>query len=239
MAMDGLARVLVALAESGRAGFLAECFARRGVLPSLAFTREQAERFVDQEHFDLVVLGLSAGARGRSDAAGLVRFVAQRNDGALVVLSAREDIDARLLAAGCTAVLPADTAPDDVASLALQVFAPLAAVATRKAPLQWGPLQLDPLRRDARWKGCAVPVTKLQFRLLICLVAAQGAVVTREELQRALYGGGVVDDGDRVMAHVRRLRDKLEQNPSRPRFLLTVRGEGFRLADDDRAPVAV
>jgi DNA-binding response OmpR family regulator len=97
--------------------------------------------------------------------------------------------------------------------------------------LRHGPLELDVDRRTARWNDATLDLTKLQFRLLVALVTADGALVSRADLHRALYGTAPIDDGERVVAHVRRVRDKIEPQPSRPRFLLTVRGEGFRLAD--------
>ena len=74
-------------------------------------------------------------------------------------------------------------------------------------------------------------MTRLQFRLLAALMGAEGGVLSRAELHRAIYDVAPVDDGERVVAHVRRIRQKIERDPSEPEFLLTVRGEGFRLAD--------
>jgi DNA-binding response OmpR family regulator len=97
----------------------------------------------------------------------------------------------------------------------------------------WGPLRLDPGRRLACWQGRPVGVTSMQFRLLLALVQAGGAVVSPVELSRRVWGTEVAHDAERVVAHVRRIRRLLEPDPAHTRFLLTVRGEGFRLADQD------
>jgi DNA-binding response OmpR family regulator len=107
----------------------------------------------------------------------------------------------------------------------------------------WGPLLLDQRRRRAFWATREIPLTAQQFRLLWTLSAAQGAVVTVAELSDQVYDGTVGDDRERLMGHVRRIRRLIEADPAHPAFLLTVRGQGFRLADPDQlgqsAPAAV
>jgi DNA-binding response OmpR family regulator len=100
--------------------------------------------------------------------------------------------------------------------------------------LVWGPLLLDRRRRRAFWVAREIALTAQQFRLLWTLSAAQGAVVTVAELSDRVYDGTVGDDRERLMGHVRRIRRLIEADPGHPTFLLTVRGEGFRLADPDQ-----
>jgi hypothetical protein len=97
----------------------------------------------------------------------------------------------------------------------------------------WGELTLDRRCRRAWWHGSEARLTEQQFRLLWQLCDARGALVTSTSLSRQLYGHHVADDRLRLMAHIRRIRRLLEDDPAHPRFLLTVRGEGFRLADGD------
>lgn len=99
--------------------------------------------------------------------------------------------------------------------------------------LMWSSLRLDRRRREAFWRDRPLPVTELQFRLLWTLVQARGGVVGFAELSRALYGNRVGADRGRIQAHVLRLRRLIEDDGSRPQVLLTVWGQGFRLAIDD------
>jgi DNA-binding response OmpR family regulator len=94
----------------------------------------------------------------------------------------------------------------------------------------WGPLTLDLSRRQAWWGAEPLELTPVQFRILTALVAAAGAVVSNGELARRVWGGEGHLDRERIFAHIRRIRKKIEDDPANPRFLLTVRGEGFRLA---------
>ena len=85
------------------------------------------------------------------------------------------------------------------------------------------------------FNGNVIHVTPVQFRILAALVRAKGGVMSKEQLQGEAWPLSVPDDGERLVAHIRRIRTKLEPDPSRPRFLLTARGEGFRLADSSAA----
>jgi two-component system response regulator RegX3 len=101
----------------------------------------------------------------------------------------------------------------------------------RDSELRWDPLRLDLQSRSAYWHDRLLAVSELQFRLLWALGEARGGVVGFGELSRAVYGDRVDSDRGRIQAHVARIRRLVEQDPTRPRFLLTVRGRGFRLAD--------
>jgi len=94
-----------------------------------------------------------------------------------------------------------------------------------------GDLVMDLDRHEVAIAGRAVPLTTAEFRLLAALLEANGRVLTREQLLDALHGLGEADVLDRAIdAHIRRLRDKLEDEPERPRYVATVRGVGYRAA---------
>ena len=76
-----------------------------------------------------------------------------------------------------------------------------------------------------------MPLTPVEFKLLVTLVAADGRALTRDQLLDAVYGS---DDGDildrTIDVHVGRLREKLGDDAEQPRSILTVRGVGYRAA---------
>jgi two-component system KDP operon response regulator KdpE len=74
-----------------------------------------------------------------------------------------------------------------------------------------------------------VPLTPTETRLLARLAQAPGRVVTRRELQEALWGGGGMESGNSLNSYVAALRRKIEVDPRRPRLLLTARRSGYRL----------
>ena len=92
-----------------------------------------------------------------------------------------------------------------------------------------GPVSLDPERREVRVDGVAVDLSRKEFDLLLLLMSRSPMVVTREACLDALWWGQDLLDSRTLDAHVKRLRRKIEPDPSSPRLLITVRGVGFRL----------
>jgi two-component system response regulator MtrA len=216
--------VLVASAQPGRAGAIAHAFSRHGLVPTLGFTGPEVASVVEHHRFDLVAIdGDLPGDDGRA----LARTVATRSDAVVMLVGGRRPgLD---VASGVHAHLAPGVPAEDVAAHGA------ALVGLRPGPaassLEWGPLRLDPHRREGFWHDHRLELTPLQFRILATLVMARGGVVTREDLYRVVWRQAPIDDGERIVAHVRRIRSKIEAHPSRPTFLLTARGEGFRLAD--------
>jgi two-component system response regulator RegX3 len=132
------------------------------------------------------------------------------------------------------AIVSADLPPDEVLSRALTLLA-LRGDRGVSEVLSWGPLRLDLARREARWRGATCSLTQTQFDILVALVQAGGAVVSKIELQKAIWPNDPPDAGERLVAHIRRIRSRIEEQPSRPKFLLTSRGIGFCLAQPDES----
>jgi DNA-binding response OmpR family regulator len=95
--------------------------------------------------------------------------------------------------------------------------------------LEAGPLVLDTHARTAAVDGDDVQLTRTEYDILELLVRADGAVVAREDIIEAIRGGEWFGDPQVVDAHVARLRAKLGDTARRRRFILTVRGVGYRL----------
>jgi DNA-binding response OmpR family regulator len=89
-------------------------------------------------------------------------------------------------------------------------------------------LRIDLARRDVEVGGRPVQLTYVEFELLRTLATSPGRVYTRELLLQALWGGSEYREPRTIDVHVRHLREKLEQDPSEPEFILTVRGVGYR-----------
>jgi DNA-binding response OmpR family regulator len=91
---------------------------------------------------------------------------------------------------------------------------------------------LDLDKRRLRVSAREVALTPHEYALLEALMAAPGRTYTRDELLERLYPRGEALVIDRVVdVHVGKLRQKIEMNPSEPRYILTVRGIGYRFAD--------
>jgi two-component system, OmpR family, response regulator RegX3 len=93
-----------------------------------------------------------------------------------------------------------------------------------------GSLELDFRRHEVRVDGSTVVLTPTEFKLLSLLASDPERVFGRRELMRELWESEHVGDERNVDAHVVHLRRKVEDDPAKPRRILTVRGVGYRLA---------
>jgi DNA-binding response OmpR family regulator len=196
-----------------------------GLLPSLAFSPAELLTYLRIDDFSVLVLHLAIVGPPLRAALGRARASA-RTPVLYVGSSSRPDAAAGDLGSG--GHVADGSPPDAIAALAASLAA--RAAAPPSEVLRWGALRMDLGRREAWWAARRLDLTSMQFRLLATLVLAEGGVVPALELSRRAFGSAVAHDEERVQAHVRRIRKRIEADPSHPRFLLTVRGEGFRLA---------
>lgn len=96
--------------------------------------------------------------------------------------------------------------------------------------LEFGDLEILPEAGVVRRSGEEVHLTRTEFLLLCELAANAGKVLSREQLLERVWSYDYFGDGRLVDVHVRRLRTKIENDPSEPRHVLTVRGLGYKLA---------
>jgi DNA-binding response OmpR family regulator len=96
--------------------------------------------------------------------------------------------------------------------------------------LSFGDVEIEPDAGVVRRGGEEVHCTRTEFRLLRELADHPGKVLSREHLLERVWGYDYFGDGRLVDVHVRRLRTKVEPDPANPRFILTVRGMGYKLA---------
>jgi len=97
--------------------------------------------------------------------------------------------------------------------------------------LSHGDLFLDLQKRKVSLKDRAVPLTPHEYKLLQALMASPGRVFTRDELLDHLYPGGEMVVDRVIDVHIGKLRQKIEEDPSNPRLILTVRGIGYQFQE--------
>jgi len=101
-------------------------------------------------------------------------------------------------------------------------------------PLTSGPLSIDLYGGGAFLNGEPLNLTGAEYRLLCLLVRNEGQTVLRNTILDALWdGNGNFVDDNTLSVYIRRLREKIEENPSDPKHLLTVRGFGYRWRRED------
>jgi len=153
----------------------------------------------------------------------------------IIVLSARalEQAKVQALDAGADDYV---TKPFGVGELLARVRVALrhtARSAAGKPLLGMGKVSVDLEKHLVRREGAEVHLTALEFRLLTCLAQHLGMVVTHRQLLREVWGPSHVEQTHYLRIYMKQLRDKLEEDPVRPRYLVTETGVGYRLLSDD------
>jgi DNA-binding response OmpR family regulator len=164
------------------------------------------------------------------DGMTVARRVRESSDVPILMLSARGSVADRIqgLTEGADDYLPKPFSP---AELVVRVKAVLRRSRPRRArgPLRLADLEIDRERHQVRRDGEAIALTAAELVLLIALVEADGRVLSRDALLDALYGHDASETLDRTVdVYVGRLREKLGDDPERPRYVATVRGAGYR-----------
>jgi two-component system KDP operon response regulator KdpE len=107
-----------------------------------------------------------------------------------------------------------------------------AAIVVDEPTLAVGPIQIDQARHLVTVEGNSVHLTPIEFRLLVQLAKRAGKVMTHRQLLEAVWGAGKANQTHYLRVHMQALRRKLESDPSRPRWLATEPGIGYRLRDE-------
>ncbi len=196
-----------------------------------ATTGREALRAI-ADHPRLVVLDLMIP---ELDGIEVIRRARQFGDVPILVLSARVAVGDRILALteGADDYLPKPFSP---AELVVRVRTILRRTERGTglpddARLGIGGLELDVGRHLVTVDGEPVALSALEMRLLAALLEADGRVLSRDQLLDAIHGIGEGDVTDRAIdQYVKRLREKLGDDPGQPRFIATVRGAGYRAA---------
>ncbi|HKB82948.1 MAG TPA: two-component system response regulator KdpE [Burkholderiales bacterium] len=180
---------------------------------------------------DLVILDL-----GLPDLDGVDFIRELRTWSALpvIVLSARTDEVDKIeaLDAGADDYL---TKPFGVGELLARVRAALrrrATGANGKSVVTFGAVRVDLANRSVVRAGAQIHLTQIEFRLLSVLAGNAGKVITHRQLLREVWGPSHVEHSHYLRIYMAQLRHKLEDDPARPRHLLTETGVGYRLSGE-------
>ncbi|MDP9383029.1 MAG: response regulator transcription factor [Chloroflexota bacterium] len=97
----------------------------------------------------------------------------------------------------------------------------------RRDNLNSGPFQIDPDHMEVRRNGEPIRLTRIQFELLRYMMANQGQVLPTEMLMQNVWGYSAAADANLVKTHIFHLRQRIEDDPSHPRYVVTVPGVGY------------
>ncbi len=227
-----MTRILVVEDEESLSDPLSYLLEKEGYEVAIAATGTEGIAEFDRGGADLVLLDLMLPGLGGLD---VCRALRQRSSVPVIMLTAKDsEVDkvvglemgaddyvtkpysGRELLARIKAVLRRQSEPEDLLP----------------AVLEAGPVRMDVDRHRVTVNGSAVSLPLREFELLEMLLRNAGRVLTRGQLIDRVWGSDYVGDTKTLDVHVKRLRAKIEPDPSAPRHLVTVRGLGYKVESD-------
>lgn len=190
---------------------------------------DQAVEVVDDTPPDLVLLDLMLPKRHGLE---VLRHVRSNSEVPVILLTALGDEKDRVagLELGADDYVVKPFSPREVAARVKSVLRRSASAKDEVIEyFEFGEVRVDVARRRVERGGEEIDLTRLEFDLLAYLASNPRQVVSRDDLLKAVWDSSAEwQDPATVTVHVRRLRQKLEDDPSAPRYLVTVYGVGYR-----------
>ncbi|WP_437680608.1 winged helix-turn-helix domain-containing protein [Sorangium sp. So ce131] len=224
-----MAKVLVVEDEPAIAESIAYFLRRDGFATTVATTLASAEREIDKA--DLIILDLMLPDGSGFDLIGQVRRSAAR--AAIIVLSSRDSEADRVAAleTGADDYVTKPFSPREIVARVRAVLRRAAPTSPSTAPAAPLPLMVDEATRRAHVNGQKVDLTRVEFDLLACMLAAPGRVFTRAQLIDRVWGDGFAITDRTIDSHVKGLRKKVVEAGGDADLIETVRGVGYRVTD--------
>lgn len=203
---------------------------RAGYSVQTASDGKRAMNIFERERIDFVILDIMLP---EVDGLALTRWLRDRSDVPIIMLTARREEMDRIagLEIGADDYVVKPFSPQELVSRVRAVMRRLGreqAEAGNERSLSFENLSIDPLSRAVKVKGEEIELTAKEFDMLYLLARHPKQVFTREQLLERVWGGAQYIDPGTVTVHVRRLREKIEEDPSHPARLLTVWGVGYK-----------
>ena len=225
---EAMFRILVTEDDAGLREVLRALLEAEGYRVVLAETGDRALIEARTHKPDALLVDLGLPDR---DGQNVIRRIREFSPVPIIVLSARSMESEKVLAldGGADDYV---TKPFGATELLARVRAALrrsARSTQRPENLRIGALTLNLGTREAAGPTGPVHLTPVEYRLLTCLARGHGLIVTQEQIIREVWGPDRVTDTRGLRSYVKMLREKIEPDPARPRFLVTEPGVGYRL----------
>jgi two-component system, OmpR family, response regulator ResD len=200
---------------------------RDGFETLVAGDGDTARALIEQTPPELVVLDVMLPG---TDGLALCKWIRARGDLPVIMLTARGDEADRIvgLELGADDYVTKPFSPRELAVRVQTVLRRATPAATTAERLAFDGLSIDPASREVALDGAPLRLTAKEFDLLFFLASNPRRVFSRDQLMGRVWGYEAAVDTGTVTVHVRRLRSKIERDPSAPQRLETVWGVGYR-----------
>jgi DNA-binding response OmpR family regulator len=203
---------------------------RAGFQVQIAHDGKQAMAILEKQIPDFVIMDIMLP---EVDGISLTRWLRDRSDVPIIMVTARREEVDRIagLEMGADDYVVKPFSPQELVSRVRAVLRRTGrdqAEAESERTISFDSISIDPLTRVVSIKGSNVELTAKEFDMLYLLARHPKQVFTRDQLLKRVWGGAEYIDPGTVTVHVRRLREKIESDPSKPKHLLTVWGVGYK-----------
>lgn len=224
--------VLIVEDDQHTASLVATYLEREGFSTLVAHDGEEALKMARLHHPEFIILDIMLP---RIDGWEVCRRIRKTSDVPILMLTAREEEIDRILglSLGADDYVVKPFSPRELVERVKAILRRTRPSSQKTGLLSHRGLVLDVEKYKVSLDGRLVNLTTLEYKLLHALMGSPGRVFTRDELLNHFYDSGEVVVDRVVDVHIGKLRQKIEQDPSRPRFIHTVRGFGYRFADVD------
>ena len=193
---------------------------------------EEALQMLRSGAFDVVLLDVNMPGIGGIETLRRMRALAPRMP--ILMLTVRDAEEEKVVALELGAddyVTKPFSTRELIARIRTAIRRVQAPARAEDAPIDIGELRLEPVRRIVTKRGKPVHLTRKEFEILHCLMSRAGRVITYARLLTAVWGGDCREEVEYLRTFVRQLRKKIEDDPSKPLYLLTDVYVGYRFAD--------
>jgi DNA-binding response OmpR family regulator len=226
----GMETVLVVDDEPTIRDVVVQYLRREGYATLEAGDGDAARELLEREWPNLVVLDLMLPG---TDGLALCRWIRGRSQLPVIMLTARGEEADRIvgLELGADDYVTKPFSPRELVARVRSVLRRSAAADDRPDErVRFGEIEIDAAAREVRKRGNTLKLTAREFELLWFLARHPRRVFSRDQLMSRVWGYEPACDSGTITVHVRRLREKIEDEPAHPRYLETVWGVGYRLS---------
>ncbi len=227
-------RVLLIDDEPSIRRALAPTLRELGFQVSEAASGEEALQLLRTEVYDAALLDVNMPGIGGLETLRRIRQLAMRLP--VLMLTVRGDEEDKVSALDLGAddyVTKPFSTPELVARIRAAVRRFRAPARATDAPIEIGEIRLEPLKRIVTKSGQTLHLTRKEFDILHCLMSRAGRTITYGKLLAAVWGADAREEIEYLRTYVNQLRKKIEEDPSKPAYLLTDVYVGYRFVSAD------
>jgi two-component system alkaline phosphatase synthesis response regulator PhoP len=229
-----MSKILVVEDEEDIADLVKYHLEREGFTARTVADGKRALDLIVRDHPDLIVLDLMLPGLDGLEVCRRLRAQSATQGIPIIMLTARgEEVDRIIgLEMGADDYMPKPFSPRELVARVKAVLRRTATpVSPSEAPVSAGNLRLDPARHEVTKNDKRLELSAMEFRLLEFFLRHRGRVFTRTQLLDQVWGQDRFVEPRTVDVHIRRLREKVEDEPRKPTLILTVRGMGYKCQD--------